>query len=307
MHLNRAAARARAPRRRHCRHRVCGAPRGRPRPAISRTRAIGRPRPAPAAAHRAHASSRAKPARGRWRDPGIPAPAAAPPPLPWPASAPGRPHTWLPPTLGQDAPSELALPPRRLPGPAGSPRSARPAAALAVDWVPSVARPALFRSQLVRAAVHRARPAPSRPRAGGSLPAEARARGARSPERPLLLLCHRGAAAASGGGPVDWRATSPPPPPSSAGRLVSPTGLRPEDRRKPRSGTGLRCDGAPGAGVRDVAHGVPYGATAPGPQEATCLPSVIPRARVRGLRCNESSRKLGKQNTATSPKKINSK
>lgn len=36
-------------------------------------------------------------------------------------------------TLGLRAPSGLALPPRRLPGLAGSPRSARPTAALAAD------------------------------------------------------------------------------------------------------------------------------------------------------------------------------
>lgn len=36
-------------------------------------------------------------------------------------------------TLGLGAPSGLALPPRRLPGLAGSPCSARPAAALAAD------------------------------------------------------------------------------------------------------------------------------------------------------------------------------
>lgn len=80
--------------------------------------------------------------------------------------------------------------------PPEDPARPAPPAALAADWAPSGAGRALVCGRLARAAARLAtRPAP----APAALFRRKRGPGTRGPERPLLLLCHRGAAAAPGG------------------------------------------------------------------------------------------------------------
>lgn len=157
--------------------------------------AVGPARPPPAREPEAPTAVAPRTAPGLRRpDPGSGTPTAQAPP-PQPSPPPGDPRTWPAPRLGREAPSGLALPPQRLPGPAGSSFSFRPS------------RRSRRRLGRARGGADAEPPAIGKGSRPSTRPAPPRApfrrkrgRAARGPERPLLLLCHRGAAAAPGGG-----------------------------------------------------------------------------------------------------------